>query len=229
MVLPTAWRAIVRPVGISRRARAGGRGRRGRRSPRPGGASASSGTAAPGSRPTMNAAVDSSAGIPEQLLDLRLVGAQQRGQRRRHALVAQRQAEVLRRRVDRRAADDAETAEVGVGRVGVGEVGQDDDDRRVLGEVLGEVVGVGAAPWPGRSTGRAWTSRRRSRPRSPPGRSTPRRCTPSTAPGTTRRAAALGGVSDDEEPHRLAVAALRAEAGDLDGPVEDAGGTGSGR
>ena len=82
-------------------------------------------------------------GDPEQLLDLRLEHAQQRRQRRRHALVAQGEAEVLDGRVDRRAADDAQAAEVGVGRMGVGEVGQDDDDRRVVGEVLGEVVGGG--------------------------------------------------------------------------------------
>ena len=126
--------------------------------------------------------------------------------------------------VDGGAADDAQPSEVGVGRVGVGEVGQRDDDRRVLGVVLGEVVGVGAAPSPGSASGRGSPSRRRSRPRSPAARRAPPRSTPSRARGTTRASCRLlRRVGDDEEAHRLPVAALRAEAGRLDRVVEDLG------
>ena len=81
-------------------------------------------------------------GIAEQLLDLLLVGDEQGRERRGDALVAQREAEVLRHRVDRPAADEAQAVEVEVGRVHERRVDADHDDRRVLAERVREAVAL---------------------------------------------------------------------------------------
>ncbi len=160
---------------------------------------------------------------PEQLLDLLLELDRERGEGGGDAEVAQGEAEVLDDRVDRGAADDAEPAEVGVGRVGGAEVGADDDDRRVLGKGLGEVVALAQRL---ADVGEA-------RPGRPPllfafgdldrGPAAGRRLY-ITAPGAQVELAErpfLLDVADDQEADRLAVATLRAEAGGLDGVVED--------
>ena len=86
------------------------------------------------------------AGDAEQPLDVGLAGDEQRGERGRHPLVAQRQAQVLGHRVDRRAADDAQPPEPGVGGMGLGEIGAHHDDHRMLAEPPRELIGVGHRP-----------------------------------------------------------------------------------
>ena len=148
-------------------------------------------------------------GMPSSSLTCCLVGDEQGRERRGDALVAQREAEVLRHRVDRPAADDAQTVEVEVGRVHERGVDADDDDRRVLAERVREAVAllVRAHRVAEAELDVALLRRHVAL--------LPRDEVPLAQP------ALLLGVADDDEPHALAVAALRCEASGVDRTVED--------
>jgi hypothetical protein len=159
-------------------------------------------------------------GDAEQLLHFGLTLDKQRGERGAHALGAQRQAEVLDHRVDRRAADDGQPPERSVRRVHLGEVGAHHDDHRVLPEPLGEVVAVGLGSlWVGEpgahrpgfpaGAGVPWVLRARPARHLPPQRQVPLAELP-----PQRR------IPDEDEPHGAPVPAVGREPRQFHRPVE---------
>jgi hypothetical protein len=159
-------------------------------------------------------------GDAEQPLDVGLAGDQQRGERGRHPLVAQGQAQVLGHRVDRRAADDAQPAEAGVGGMGLGQVGAHHDDHRMLAEPPRELIGGGhrprlvAEPRPG-----ALELPVRGGDRLGPGAGGGRDLLPQRQV-PLRQLPAQRRIAHEHQPHRAPVAAVGREPGQLNGPEQ---------